>query len=125
MSPPVILPLPNASANEIQAFLGDLLGGKADLMTDEQASEFARALDLDVSDLDDRAVVEEVEVTGVEIEGDTLCIEYAVHFSVYYGCQDHDIQDCVERTVRGHRTAHGWELPEHVPLPKRVPSDDI
>lgn len=92
---------------------------------DGETGEFLSALDRDVSHIDIRAVVDDIEINHVEIVGSDLHVTYLVHYSVYNACKDMNVVDWEECNVVGRRTDEGWEFEECEPLPKRVPSDDI
>jgi len=54
----------------------------------ENPDLFSEAMDLDASQLDDRATVHEVTITDVEVDEETVAIHYEYDFSAYYGCRD-------------------------------------
>lgn len=88
-------------------------------LIDDDESDFANALDYDVSHIDLRAQVYAVRVTQVEIHGSRIVVTYELEYSIYNGCADMDVQDSEELHVHGDLTADGWAFNEHVPPHKR------
>lgn len=60
---------------------------------------FSEGMDLDVSQLDDRATVDDISITDVEICGETVVIHYEYDFSAYYGCRDMNYADTSDGDV--------------------------
>jgi hypothetical protein len=67
----------------------------------QQLHELKPALDDQVEDSDPRAVVDNIEIVAVYRTGQDVQIDYIVHFSAYYGCDDRNYVDSDERSVNG------------------------
>ena len=60
---------------------------------------FWSAMDLDVSQHDDRATIDDVTITEVKIDEKTVVIHYEYEYSAYYGCRDMNYSDTAEENV--------------------------
>lgn len=69
----------------------------------ENFEEYSAALDYTANDHDDRAVVDEVRVTDVDLNDDSVGISYEVDYSAYHGCKDMSYADTHERFLSGRR----------------------
>ena len=94
-------------------------------LIDDKESNFSNALDRDVSHIDQRAYVDAVRVTGVDITGSLIEVTYDVEYSIYNGCKDMNFQEAEELHVFGDLTSEGWQFEEHVPPPKRTTVDEF
>jgi hypothetical protein len=70
----------------------------------EHFEEYSAALDDSADPHDDRAQVDEVRVTNVELTEDTVYISYEVDYSAHYGCRDMNYSETAERELVGDRT---------------------
>ena len=87
--------------------------------------ELVPAMDLDVSEFDDRATVSDVTITEVELDAESICITYTVEYDAYYGCKDMNYADAVERSITGARVGNRFTFDAHTPLPKRTTLDEL
>ncbi len=94
-------------------------------LINDKESNFSNALDRDVSHINQRAHVDAVRVTDVDITGSLIEVTYDVEYSIYNGCKDMNVQDAEELHVFGELTSEGWEFEEHVPPPKRTTMDEF
>lgn len=91
----------------------------------DDGSDFQDALDQDVSHIDQRAQIDAVRVTHVDIHDSRISVTYELEYSIYNGCKDMDVQDAEELHVFGDLTDEGWAFDEHVPPPKRSTVDEF
>lgn len=115
MSKIIVLALP--TARDMEKFLQSLI--------DDNESDFLDALDMDVSHIDQRAQVDAIRVTDVDINGSSIAVTYDLEYSIYNGCKDMDVQDAEELHVFGELTDEGWAFDKHVPPPKRTTVDEF
>jgi hypothetical protein len=90
-----------------------------DYFQDQIEEDFGRALDTDVWELDERAVVLEVEIDNVEVRDDAIIVYYSVSFDAYYGCKDQNYTGADERHVSGTRIGDTWVFKPYVPRERR------
>ncbi|WP_157314955.1 hypothetical protein [Chitinibacter sp. GC72] len=64
------------------------------------------AMDLDVSDYDELAQLDEIIITAVTLDRQAVKIDYQLRFSAFYGCQDIEYHGCCQRVLRGRREGH-------------------
>jgi hypothetical protein len=81
--------------------------------------KFADALDYTANDHDDRAVVDEVRITHVDLGEDFVGISYEVDYSAYHGCRDMNYADTHERFVRGRREKREFVFKKFMHPPRR------
>lgn len=96
-----------------------------DSLANDDDSDFRRALDLDISHIDQRAQAFDVRFVDVEIKGDLIHAHYEMDYNVFNGCKDMDIDDTYEGCVTGIRVEDGWAFDEFVPPPKRDTVDEF
>lgn len=65
------------------------------------------AMDLDVSDYDELAQLDEIIITAVTLNQQGVKIDYQLRFSAFYGCQDIDYHGHCQRVLRGRREGNG------------------
>ena len=90
----------------------------------ENKESFYPAMDLDPSVYDQRAIIEDIEVTDIEIDEKTLRIWYRYEYSASYGCKDmyhSDISD--EMMIFGQRNDGNEFLFEEF-IPTEIRSTD-
>lgn len=87
--------------------------------------EYSDALDKSASEHDDRAEVDEIIVTNVELEEDSVFIYYDVEFSAYYGCRDMNYSDTDEREICGTRKGRVFTFEKYIPPPKRTTFEEF
>ncbi|WP_348946433.1 hypothetical protein ABHF33_07805 [Chitinibacter sp. FCG-7] len=61
------------------------------------------AMDLDVSDYDELAQLDEIIITAITLDQQAVKIDYQLRFSAFYGCQDIDYHGSCQRVLRGRR----------------------
>jgi hypothetical protein len=105
------------SAREMEVLLQSLVN--------DSECEFIKALDLDVSHIDQRAQLYGIRITDVDMTETTLVVTYEVDYNVYNGCKNMDIDDAEELAVSGVRVDTGWEFEEYSPPPKRTTVDEF
>ena len=80
---------------------------------------FFEAMDLDASQIDDRATVDDVKITDVKVNEVSVEIHYEYDFSAYYGCRDRNHAGTSdEDVVVGVRNGATLEFERFI-LPKR------
>lgn len=77
------------------------------------------ALDLDVSDIEDRAQLYDTSITEIELDEESISITYELSYEVYLGCRDLNYADIDERHLCGKREGNRFTFPIHFPPPKR------
>jgi len=94
---------------------------------DDFDGPLSAALDLEVDDHDDRAVLDDVEVSGVEIseDGRTITIEYTVTFSAHHGCRDMNYTDMEDREIEGSREGCFWVFDEFQAPERLSPNEEL
>lgn len=96
-----------------------------DSLANDMESNFRKALDFDVSHINQRAEVYGIRITAVDMDETSIGVSYEVDYSIYNGCKDMDIDDSENVFVTGVRTADGWAFEEFVPPPKRTTVDEF
>lgn len=92
---------------------------------DHVESDFACAIDYGVSEFDERAQIDDIQVTDVVINGDAIEVMYEIEFSAHYGCRDKDYTDTTERSIHGRRVAGAWVFARHIPPPPRSTHEEF
>lgn len=74
----------------------------------ERISEFKSALDLSVGvdPNDPRLNIHEIEIESLEVYEDEIFLNYIVHWSVYYGCEDQNSTGYERYIVSAERAGH-------------------
>ena len=67
----------------------------------ENIESLYAAMDFEVNHFDDRAQVDDIQITEIELTSDTIYIEYNVQYSAYHGCRDANYVDEDQREVEG------------------------
>lgn len=93
-------------------------------LANDDESDFRRALDLDISHIDQRAQAFDVRFVDIEIKGDHINAHYEMDYNVFNGCKDMDIDDTYEGCATGSRSEEGWVFQEFIPPPKRNTVDE-
>lgn len=92
----------------------------------ENVDDLRPAMDLDVGQgADHRIQIDDVEIENVELESDSIFIEFIVEFSAYYGCDDANFSDDDQRAVTGKRIGNTFIFEEHVYPERPSPSDEL
>jgi hypothetical protein len=94
-------------------------------LANDDESDFRRALNLDISHIDQRAQAFGVRFVDVEIKGDHIHAHYEMDYNVFNGCKDMDIDDTYEGCATGVRSVDGWVFQEFIPPPKRDTVDEF
>ncbi|AKH38233.1 hypothetical protein BCL69_10555 [Nitrosomonas communis] len=89
----------------------------------DNVEDLYSALDLELPD--DRAQVDDVQITEFELTDDSVHIEYNVEFSAYYGCDDANYADSDQRSVSGRRDGSTLIFDIFVPPPRRDTVDEF
>ncbi|RYD76054.1 MAG: hypothetical protein EOP84_17420 [Verrucomicrobiaceae bacterium] len=107
----VQIPVPNEDGDEIDlaAFFAEQLDG-----------QFKETLDYEVAEYDERATIDEIEITEVEVAGDQITVQYSISYSAYYGCKDQDYADVAERW-----DGDFWLFDLFVPTPVRTTFEEF
>lgn len=94
---------------------------------DEFDGKLRQALDLVVNDMDERAVLDDVEVTEVVFDAEAKTVEvfYSVTFSAYYGCRDQNYTSSDERSVVGSLEDGYWVFDSFIPTQRLSPSEEL
>lgn len=87
---------------------------------------FSGAMDLDVSQFNDRATVQDVTITEVEIDEESVAINYEYNFSAYYGCRDmnHD-GTSDEDVIVGVKNGATLEFEKFIPPERRSTNEEF
>lgn len=92
----------------------------------ENSELFHGAMDLDASIHDDRATVDEVRITNVELDDASVAIYYEYDYSAYYGCRNIDHGDTSEEEVIvGKRKGHNLLFDKFKPREKRSTDEEL
>jgi hypothetical protein len=91
----------------------------------ELKSDFRDVLDFDIVAQNDRAVLDDIEITGVTVTDDQIDVEYSFSFSAYLGCRDQNWDDGESSSVCGSRQGDHWCFDRHVPWVPRSPVDEL
>lgn len=87
---------------------------------------FWPAMDLDASQHDDRANVDEVNITEVEIDERTVAIHYDYEYSAYYGCRDVNYSDTTdEEVIVGQRQGNTLLFEKFKPRERRSSDEEF
>lgn len=92
---------------------------------DHVESDFACAIDHGVSEFDERAQIDDIQVTDVVITGDSIEVMYEVEFSAHYGCRDKNYSGTSQRSIHGRRVAGDWVFARHIPPPSRSTHEEF
>lgn len=87
--------------------------------------EFSGALDFDVVAQSDRAVLDEVCVTGVTVMPDGIEVEYSFQYSAYLGCRDVNWVDGESSSVVGLKVGGVWVFDKHIPWQPRSTDEEF
>ncbi|MDO8887013.1 MAG: hypothetical protein Q7V16_00355 [Hydrogenophaga sp.] len=82
--------------------------------------DFMQALDTFHGDY--RAVLDDVWIEGVQVEGDVVHVNFVTSHSAYYGCEDANWAEDDHRSVTGKRVVDEWVFDVFV-APERTPPD--
>lgn len=90
------------------------------------SGDFKDALDTDVSVHHDRAVIDWITITDVEVKdnGD-VNVHYEVEYSWYLGCSDMDGADRMEDCVAGIKDGEFWRFERFVPQERRSTHEEF
>ena len=91
----------------------------------ELGHEIEGAMDLDVSDLDERAWVYEKRIREVELTKDSIFITYELAYDAYHGCRDINYSDTDERHMSGARQGNTFYFDEYIPPPRRTTFEEF
>jgi hypothetical protein len=83
------------------------------------------AMDLEVNDFDDRAQVDDVTITQIDLTSDSINIEYDVEYSAYHGCRDANYADADQREIAGERIGNKFIFDTFSPPPKRTTYEEF
>ena len=83
------------------------------------------AMDLQVNHLDDRAQVDDIQITEIELTSDTIHIEYCVEYSAFHGCRDANYVDEDQRSVEGSRNGNKFIFEKFIPPPARSTHEEF
>ncbi len=74
------------------------------------------AMDLEVTEYDELAQVDQVVIVSCHMAANALTIQYEVFLSAFYGCSDIHYKHQVIRTLRGEQTGLLMRFPGFIPL---------
>lgn len=87
---------------------------------------FSGALEIDTSHLDDRATVDDVRITEINVDKQTVVIRYEYDYSVFYGCRDMDGGDTEDDLVIvGNRQGNTITFETFKPRERRSTYDEL
>lgn len=88
--------------------------------------EFWPAMDLDASRYDDRASLDDVNITGIVITNTTVEIQYEYEYSAYYGCRDMNYTEIApEDTIVGERLGNVLTFDKSIPYERPSTHDEL
>ena len=85
----------------------------------ENVDKYTDALDHTASEHDERAQVDEISVTNVELTEHGVTIYYDVEFSAYHGCRDMNYAETDDRFITGIREGRILTFEKHIYPPPR------
>lgn len=88
-------------------------------------SDFAYAIDHGVSEFDERAQIDDTQITDVVITGESIEVMYEIEFSAHYGCRDKNYSGTSQRSIHGRRVAGVWVFARHIPPPPRSTHEEF
>ncbi|MEB1262535.1 MULTISPECIES: hypothetical protein [Xanthomonas] len=112
---PIVIKLPDDLGDEgIRShFLGNI-------------DEYHNALDLDVGQTsDNRVQIDEIDIDKVDLTSDSISIDFTVHYSAYYGCDDANFADEDQRNLYGSRTGNTFTFDRFEMPEQRYPDDEL
>lgn len=83
------------------------------------------AMDLGVNHFDDRAQVDDVQITEIDLTSDAIYIEFNVEYSAYHGCRDANYVDDDQRSIEGSRVGNKFFFDRFVPPPARSTHEEF
>lgn len=83
------------------------------------------AMDLGVNHHDDRAQVDDIQITEINLTSDTIYIEYSIEYSAYHGCRDAIYVDEDQRSIEGSRIGNKFIFDLFVPPPARSTHEEF
>ncbi len=92
---------------------------------DGEKGDFASALNLDVSHIDERATLEGIRITSVEEVDEKLEVAYIVDYHVFHSCRDIEGNGELEDSVTGIKTSDGWAFEVNKSIEKRSTLDEF
>ena len=87
--------------------------------------ELYPAMDLEVDDSDDRAQLDEVTITQIDLTYDSIQIEFDVEYSAYHGCKDMSYSDSDSRSIAGERKGNKLIFKKFIPSPRRTTHEEF
>jgi hypothetical protein len=84
-----------------------------------------QAMDLEVDDFDDRALLDWVTITQIDLTSDSIHIEFDVEYSAYHGCKDQNYSDSDARAIAGERKGKKLIFDKYIAPPKRTTYDEF
>ena len=91
----------------------------------ESVEDLYGAMDLEVNNFDDRAQVDDVNITEIELTADTVQIEYEIEYSAHHGCRDASYSESDQRTISGTRVGNIFRFAEFVAPPERTTYEEF
>lgn len=86
---------------------------------------FKDAIDLDVVAMADRAVLDEIEIDNVTLDGEHIEVEYTIRFSAYLGCKDQNWDATESNSVCGCQQSNAWSFARHIPCEPRTTAEEF
>jgi hypothetical protein len=87
--------------------------------------EIEEAMDLDVSDMNQRAEFVHAKITNVDLNHDSIAIDYDVEWSAHYGCSDFNSSGIDSRSISGSRKGNTFTFDVYDSLPDRTTLDEF
>ena len=87
--------------------------------------EFSGALNVDAVAQSDRAVLDNIQIGDVTVDGHVVTAEYEYEDSAYLGCKDMDWSAADDNSVNGHQVGNVWVFDRHKPWEPRSTLDEF
>ncbi len=91
----------------------------------ESVAQLLPAMDLEVTEFDSKAQVDQIEILSVDAKAESILITFHLKFSASYTCSGIDYAGTHIRTLRGSREDNLWIFPAHQPTPSRSTVDEF
>lgn len=83
------------------------------------------AMDITANEHDNRSQVDDIRVTGIQLNENSVTINYEVEYSAYHGCRDINYTDTDEREAHGERQGSLLIFEKFTPPPPRSTHDEF
>ena len=104
-----------------------------DNLNEEELKDYIRAniedlypaMDLEVTDFDDRSVLDDVTIIEINLGSESICVEFEVEYSAYHGCKDQNYSDSDLREIEGDRIGNILIFEKFTPRPEHTTYDEF